>query len=91
VKHYILAVEPLDGEEVQITITCGWQTDVTVYAVIAVDERGAGIVDSGYRSIYEAQQAWPEAIPPSPAVCLTPSEADKQAIEGTTAVRKSGR
>jgi len=32
-----------------------------MYCVISLDENGAEIVDSGYRSEQEARAAWPEA------------------------------
>ena len=89
-KHYIIAVEPLDGEDVQIYIESEGEANATVYAVVAVDTRGASIVDSGYRSVAEARQAWPEAIAPSPAVHLTSRDADRQAITGTGHTSKLG-
>ena len=82
-KLYIVAIEPLDGKQVQIYITSDGEVNATVYAVLSVDSHGAGIVDSGYRSVAEAAEAWPEAIGPSPAVHLTPRDADSQAITGT--------
>ena len=33
-----------------------------LYAIVSVGSHGAEIVDDGYRSLEEAQQAWPDAL-----------------------------
>jgi hypothetical protein len=79
-KRYIVPIEQMEGEDVQIYVTVGSDPNATAYAVLAVDELGASIVDNGYSSIEEARESWPEAIAPNPAQHLTPQQAEANAI-----------
>ena len=78
--NYIVAIDSLDGKKVQIKVDVNGVGYSTAYAILSVDQSGASIVDNGYRSIDEARKAWPEAIAPTPAVHLTPQQADAEAI-----------
>lgn len=70
-KCYILQVDSYTGEDTtrdqhEILDEEGWneQEISALYAVVRIKESGASIADDGYRSIAEAQEAWPEAIAP---------------------------
>lgn len=89
-KHYIIGIEPLDGEDTTITTEASGESGVTIYAVISADSTGASIVDNGYRSIAEARIAWPDAIAPNPAQHMTPREAEKQAVLGEQSQKRLG-
>jgi len=56
---YVLKIESFEGEHVSVHVENGKQNNI--YCVISLDENGAEIVDSGYRSEQEARAAWPEA------------------------------
>lgn len=55
----------IDSYEASDTfLHCGNETQNYLYAIVATDERGqAEIVDSSYRTMEEALEAWPEARP----------------------------
>jgi hypothetical protein len=58
----IVKVESYEGEDT--FLRCGDERQNYLYAVVAIDPDGtAEIVDSSYRTIREALQAWPEATP----------------------------
>ena len=38
----------------------------SLFAIVEISDGGASIVDNWYRTIGEAQSAWPEAIAPKP-------------------------
>jgi len=68
-KNYILKIESLDGNDVtrsqyEILDEDGLNMQETgaLYAIVAVGSYGAEIVDDGYRTLEEAQQAWPDAL-----------------------------
>lgn len=59
-QYAILKIESFEGQDV--FIRCGSTNQDFLFAVIAIDSDGAAeIVDSGYRSLSEAVDAWPEA------------------------------
>lgn len=64
-KLYILELKELCGEDVDIQLMNEGEPVDTLYCIISVGENGAHIVDNGYRSIKEAQDAWPEAQAPT--------------------------
>jgi hypothetical protein len=61
-KNYVvLKIESYQGEDT--FLRCGDEHQDYLYAVVAVEADGsAGIVDSSYRSMVEALEAWPEAL-----------------------------
>lgn len=70
-KCYILQVDSYTGEDTtrdqhEILDEEKWneQEISALYAVVRIEKSGASIADDGYRSIAEAQEAWPEAIAP---------------------------
>jgi hypothetical protein len=65
-KSYIVEINSVMGDETTIYLEDKGKSVESLYAVISIAERGACVVDTCYRSIAEAQQAWPKAIPPKP-------------------------
>ena len=60
----VIKIESYDGDDT--FLRCGNDHQDYLYAVVAVDSNGiAEIVDSSYRTIGEALEAWPEAAPKS--------------------------
>lgn len=43
-------------------VRCGSDQQDFLFAVVAIDDGNAVIIDSGYRSLQEAADAWPEAV-----------------------------
>ena len=66
-RHFILRIESYDGRDTHIW--CGDDERDFIYVVGCLDEYGhAEVVDCGYRSLEEAAQAGPEALPrPTPS------------------------
>ena len=64
--HFIVAIESYVGDDTSREQTT-WRDSGTpesapaLYAVVRIDASGACIVDDGYGSRQEAQQAWPDA------------------------------
>jgi hypothetical protein len=88
VKTYIVEISSLNGDETTIFLEADGNPVDSLYAVIGIGDRGAGILDTGYRSIREAQDAWPDAVPPTPWH-LTPGAIDDNftmdgVVPGTT-------
>jgi hypothetical protein len=63
--YYILELTSVNGDDTLIHMAADGESVDSLFAVICI-ENGAAIVDNCYRSIVEAQEAWPEAIPPKP-------------------------
>ena len=58
----IIKIESYEGEDT--FLRCGDNQQSHLYAVVAVDRDGtAEIVDSSYRTMNEALEAWPQAAP----------------------------
>jgi hypothetical protein len=58
----VVKIESYEGEDT--FVRCGNSVQTHIYAIVAVDRDGtAEIVDSSYRTMQEALQAWPEAAP----------------------------
>jgi hypothetical protein len=61
-RRVIVKIESYEGEDT--FLQCGNEMQDHLYAVVAIDPDGtAEIVDSSYRTMSEALQAWPEAAP----------------------------
>lgn len=59
-KYLIVKLESFEGRDT--FVRCGDDEQDYLYCVIAINDAGhAVIVDNGYRSEDEAEQAWPEA------------------------------
>jgi hypothetical protein len=71
-KTYIVEVPQVMGDETTIYLEAGGDAVKSLYAIVEISDGGASIVDNCYRTISEAQNAWPEAIAPKP-YHLTPS------------------
>jgi hypothetical protein len=69
-KPYIVEIGKVAGDDTTIYLEADGESVDHLFAVIVIAERGACVVDNCYRSIAEAQSAWPDAIPPTP-YCLT--------------------
>jgi hypothetical protein len=81
-KNYIVEIERLDGDDTTIYLEADGETVNHLFAIVAIAERGACIVDNCYRSIGEAQKSWPDAIIPKPKH-LTPIAIDSHfTVEG---------
>jgi hypothetical protein len=74
-KTYIVEIPQVLGDETTIYLEADGEAVKSLFAVVAVSD-GASIVDNCYRSIGEAQEAWPKATPPKP-YHLTPSAIEK--------------
>ena len=58
----IVKLESYEGEDTYFR--CGNETQDYLYAIVAFGADGtADIVDSSYRTMAEAAEAWPEAVP----------------------------
>lgn len=80
--NYIIEISRLDGDDTKIILEADGTQRKFLFAVVAVDRKGAGIIDIGYRTVAEARAAWPDAIPPE-SVNLTPeASAATYTIEG---------
>ena len=71
-KTYIVELSQVLGEETTIYLETDGEAAKSVFAILEITDGGASIVDNCYRTISEAQSAWPEAIPPKPSH-LTPA------------------
>jgi hypothetical protein len=81
-KSYIVEISNVFGDDTTIYLESNGEPVESFYAVIGIAERGACVLDTCYRSVAEAQAAWPEAIPPKP-YHLTPQATDHNCtIEG---------
>ena len=61
-RYFILRIDSYEGRDTHIC--CGDDERDFVYVVGSLDANGnADIVDCCYRSLEEAAQAWPEAMP----------------------------
>ena len=54
------------GNETTIYLETNGYAVKSLFAIVEVSDGGASIVDNCYRTIVEAQVAWPEAIAPKP-------------------------
>lgn len=71
-KYYILQIDSYTGNDTtrdqhEILDEEGWnlQEIPALYVIVRVAKDGAEIADDGYRSIDEAQKAWPAALAPN--------------------------
>jgi hypothetical protein len=87
-KKYILEMPQVLSEETTIYLEADGRPVKSLFAVVEFSDGGASIVDNCYRTISEAQRAWPEAIAPNP-YHLTPSAIEKNCtIRGETSNQK---
>ena len=60
-RQHILLIESFDGDDTHLH--CGDDQQDYLFCVVVQDEGGRlEIVDSGYRSLAEATEAWPDAV-----------------------------
>jgi len=69
---YIVKIPQVLGDETSIYLETDGNTVESLFAIVEISDGGASIVDNCYRTIGEAQSAWPNAIPPKP-YHLTPN------------------
>lgn len=69
-KYYILKIDSYTGDDTtrdqhEILDEDGWnvQEIPALYVIVRIDGDSASIADDGYRSLAEAQKAWPKALP----------------------------
>ena len=87
-KTYIIEIPKVLGDETTIYLETNGYAVKSLYAVVEISDGGASIVDNCYRSISEAQGAWPKAIAPK-AYHLTPSGIEQNCtIPGEVPKRK---
>lgn len=61
-RVFVIKIESYEGEDT--FLRCGDDQQDYLYAIIAIGDDGtAEFVDSSYRSLGEALEAWPEAKP----------------------------
>jgi hypothetical protein len=65
-KMYIVEIAQVNGDETTIYLETNGYPVKSLFAILAISDGGASIVDNCYRRIDEAQSAWPEAIAPKP-------------------------
>lgn len=65
-KTYIVELPQVLGDETTIYLETNGYAVKSLFAIVEVSDGGASIVDNCYRTIGEAQRAWPEAIAPKP-------------------------
>jgi hypothetical protein len=63
-KNSIAEILQVPGDETTIYLETDGNAGKCLFAVIEISDGGASIVDNCYRTIGEAQRAWPEAIAP---------------------------
>lgn len=87
-KMYIVEIPHIQGDETTVYLEANGCAVKSLFAIVEISAGGASIVDNCYRTINEAQSAWPEAIPPKP-YHLTPNAVDENCtIAGETPRRK---
>jgi hypothetical protein len=87
-KTYIVEISKVDGDDTTVYLEADGRSVNSLFAVIGIAECGACIVDTCYRSIAEAQVAWPEAIAPTPYNLTPEAIASNFTIEGKTPAKK---
>ena len=65
-KTYIVEIPQVNGDETTIYLAANGYPVKSLFAIVAISDGGASVVDNCYRTIDEAQSAWPEAIAPKP-------------------------
>lgn len=63
---YIVEIPQVLGDKTTIHLETDSNAVKSIFAVVGISNGGASIVDNCYRTIGEAQSAWPEAIAPKP-------------------------
>jgi hypothetical protein len=75
-KTYIVEMSQVFGDETMIYLESEGRAVKSLFAILEISDGGASIIDNCYRTIGEAQRAWPEAIPPKP-YHLTPTAVEE--------------
>lgn len=65
-RQYLIELSTFEGEDTACYLL---GVDPMWIVISASPTAGASIVDFGYRSLKEAQEAWPEAVAPGPEMC----------------------
>ena len=65
-KTYIVEIPQVLRDETTIYLEAKGYAVKSLFAIVAISDGGASIVDNCYSTIDEAQSAWPEAITPKP-------------------------
>jgi hypothetical protein len=87
-KAYIVEIPQVLGDETTIYLETDGYAVKSLYAIVEISDGGASIMDNCYRTIGEAQSAWPNAIIPKP-YHLTPSGIEQNyTIPGEVPKRK---
>jgi hypothetical protein len=71
-KTYVVEISQVLGDETTIYLEADGDAVKSLFAIVEISDSGASVVDNCYRTIGEAQRAWPEAIAPKP-YHVTPS------------------
>ena len=71
-RTFIVEIAQVQGDATTIYLESDGVALKSLFAIVEISDGGASIVDNCYRTIGEAQGAWPEAIAPKPYQ-LTPS------------------
>jgi len=64
-RYYIVRLETFEGDDTACYLL---GADPMWIVMSASPTGGAAVVDYGYRSLKEAQEAWPEAVAPAPGL-----------------------
>ena len=75
-KTYIVEIPQVMGDETTIYLETDGNAVKSLFAIVEISDGGASVVDNCYRTIGEAQHAWPEAIAPKPTH-LSPSAVER--------------
>lgn len=65
-RRYIVEIPQVNGDETTIYLETNGYPVKSLFVIVAISDGGASVVDNCYRTIDEAQSAWPEAIAPKP-------------------------
>lgn len=87
-KTYIVEIAQVLGDETTIYLETDGNAVKSVFAILEISDGGASIVDNCYRTIGEAQSAWPEAIAPKPYHLTTSAIEQNCTIVGEIPDRK---
>ena len=87
-KTYIVEIAQVLDDETTIYLETDSNAVKSIFAIVEISLSGASIVDNCYRTIGEAQSAWPEAIAPKPYHLTTSAIAQNCTIDGEIPDRK---
>lgn len=87
-KVYIVEISQVLSDETTIYLETNGSALKSLYAIVEISDGSASIVDNCYRTIREAQAAWPEAIAPKPHHLTQSAIEQNYTIEAEVAKRK---